>query len=206
VSCDRRRAQTRRRCCLTPANWASRGSSCAAIRASFRRDDCLRPTTARGANVKRSPEIIDLLNEVLAAELVAINQYFLHAKMQQNWGFDALGKHTREESIDEMRHAEEIVHRILFLEGLPNLQRLDKLRVGQTVKEQLESDLALEYAAVKRFNDGIQLCRDKGDNATEQMLVRMLSTEEEHVDWIETQLGLIERLGENAYLAEQLRG
>ncbi len=94
--------------------------------------------------------------------MVAINQYFLHAKMQQNWGFLAIGKRSRDESIDEMRHAEEIVHRILFLEGLPNLQRLDKLHIGQTVPEQLKSDLGLEYAAVKRFNDGIALCRDEG--------------------------------------------
>src|SRR3954447_13583074 len=93
--------------------------------------------------VKGNQEIIDLLNEILAAELVAINQYFLHAKMQQNWGFLSIGKHTRDESIDEMRHAEEIVHRILFLEGLPNLQRLDKLHIGQTLPEQLKSDLAM---------------------------------------------------------------
>jgi bacterioferritin len=155
--------------------------------------------------MKGQKEIIDLLNEVLAAELVAINQYFLHAKMQQNWGLLAIGKHTRDESIDEMRHAEEIVARILFLEGLPNLQRLDRLHIGQTVVEQLKSDLEMEYAAVKRFNDGIALCREKSDNTTEAMLTRMLTSEEAHVDWIETQLSLIERLGEAAYLAEQLR-
>jgi bacterioferritin len=155
--------------------------------------------------VKGNQEIIDLLNEILAAELVAINQYFLHAKMQQNWGFLAIGKRSREESIDEMRHAEEITHRILFLEGLPNLQRLDKLSIGQTLPEQLKSDLGLEYAAVKRFNDGITLCRAKGDNATEAMLTKMLVSEEGHVDWLETQLGLIAKLGEAVYLAEQLR-
>lgn len=156
--------------------------------------------------MKGHKEIIDLLNEVLAAELVAINQYFLHAKMQENWGFLALAKHTRDESIDEMKHAEEIVRRVLFLEGLPNLQKLDRLRIGQTLPEQLKCDLDVEYAAVKRFNDGIALCRVKGDNATEAMLTKMLSTEEEHVDWIETQLGLIDKLGEAVYLAEQLRG
>jgi bacterioferritin len=155
--------------------------------------------------VKGNKDIVDLLNEILAAELVAINQYFLHAKMQQNWGFLAIGKRTRDESIDEMRHAEEIVHRILFLEGLPNLQRLDTLHIGQTLPEQLKSDLAMEYAAVKRFNDGVALCRSKGDNTTEAMLTKMLVTEEEHVDWLETQLGLIAKLGEAIYLAEQLR-
>ena len=156
--------------------------------------------------MKGNPEIIGLLNEILAAELVAINQYFLHAKMQQNWGYLALAKRSREESIDEMRHAEEIIDRVLFLEGLPNLQRLDRLHVGQTLPEQLKSDLQNEYAAVKRFNDGIALCREKGDNTTEALLTKMLISEEGHVDWLETQIKLIEHLGEPIYLAEQLRG
>ncbi|HVY44326.1 MAG TPA: bacterioferritin [Minicystis sp.] len=155
--------------------------------------------------MKGAKEVIDLLNEVLAGELVAINQYFLHAKMCANWGYLALAARTRAESIDEMRHAEELVERILFLEGLPNIQRLDKLHVGQTVPEQLRSDVGLEYAAVKRLNDGIRLCRDKGDNASEELLTRILVSEEKHVDWLETQIGLIERLGEQNYLAEQLR-
>ena len=150
-------------------------------------------------------EIIDVLNEVLAAELVAINQYFLHAKMCKNWGYEVLAARSRAESIDEMKHAEELIDRILFLEGLPNLQRLDPLHVGQTVPEQLKSDLQLEYNAVKRFNAAIQLCRDKADNTTEALLTKMLVSEEEHIDWIETQLGLIDKLGETAYLAEQLR-
>src|SRR5688572_23486876 len=110
--------------------------------------------------MKGSKEVIDALNEVLAGELVAINQYFLHAKMCKNWGYMALADHIRKESIDEMRHAETLVDRILFLDGLPNLQRLDKLNIGQTVPEQLRSDLQLEYAAVKRLNDAIALCRD----------------------------------------------
>ena len=150
-------------------------------------------------------EVIDMLNEVLAAELVAINQYFLHAKMCDNWGFMALAARNRAESIDEMKHAEELIDRILFLEGLPNLQRLDPLHVGQTVTEQLKSDLSLEYAAVKRFNAGIQLCRDRSDNTTEALLTKMLVSEEDHIDWLETQLGLIDKLGETAYLAEQMR-
>lgn len=155
--------------------------------------------------MKGSREVIDVLNEVLAAELVAINQYFLHAKMCRNWGYDRLADYIRKESIDEMKHAETLVERILFLEGLPNLQRLDKLHIGQTVPELLQCDLDLEYRAVKRLNDGIMVCRDKGDHATEDLLKKILVSEEEHVDWIETQIGLIQKLGETAYLAEQLR-
>jgi bacterioferritin len=154
--------------------------------------------------MKGTKEVVDLLNEVLAGELVAINQYFLHAKMCKNWGFNEIAERTRKESIDEMKHAEQLVDRILFLEGLPNLQRLDQLHIGQTVVEQLKSDLQLEYAAVKRLNDGIQLCRDKRDNTSEVLLTGILVSEEDHVDWLETQIGLIEKLGETAYLAEQL--
>jgi bacterioferritin len=149
--------------------------------------------------------ILDLLNEVLAGELVAINQYFLHAKMCKNWGFDALAARHRAESIDEMKHAEALVDRILFLEGLPNLQRLDTLHVGQTVPEQFTSDLDFEYAAVKRLNAGIKLCRDQGDNASEQLLLKILVSEEEHIDWLETQISLVKQLGETAYLAEQMK-
>lgn len=155
--------------------------------------------------MKGSKEVIDALNEVLAAELVAINQYFLHAKMCKNWGYVALADYIRKESIDEMRHAETLVDRILFLDGLPNLQRLDKLNIGTTVPEQLRSDLQLEYNAVKRLNDGIALCREKGDGASEELLRKILIAEEDHVDWIETQLNLIDKLGEVAYLAEQIR-
>ena len=155
--------------------------------------------------MKGSKEVIDLLNEVLAGELVAINQYFLHYRMLDNWGYEVLSGRSREESIEEMKHADRLIARILFLEGLPNLQRLDPLHVGQTPVEQMKSDLQLEYAAVKRLNAGIALCRDKGDNATEAMLTEILVSEEDHVDWLETQLGLVDQLGEKAYLAEQLR-
>jgi bacterioferritin len=155
--------------------------------------------------MKGQKEIIELLNEVLAAELVAINQYFLHSKMCNNWGYKALGAHSRAESIGEMKHADDIIERILFLDGLPNLQRLDKLNIGQTVLEQLRSDLALEYAAVKRLNDGIRLCRDRGDNGSEDLLMKILIAEEGHIDWLETQLRLIDELGDKNYLAEQLR-
>jgi bacterioferritin len=155
--------------------------------------------------MKGAKEVIEVLNEVLAAELVAINQYFLHAKMCRNWGYEALAAKTREESIGEMKHAEAIVDRILFLEGLPNLQRLDKLHIGQTVAEQLRSDLELEYMAVTRLNDAIVLCRQKGDNTTEMLLSKILGSEEDHIDWLEAQLTLIEQVGEKAYLAEQIR-
>jgi bacterioferritin len=154
--------------------------------------------------MKGGREVIDLLNEVLAGELVAINQYFLHAKMCDNWGFKKIGARVRAESIDEMKHADWLVERILFLDGLPNLQRLDKLNIGQTVPEQMKSDLGLEMHAVKLLNGGIALCRDKGDNATEALLSEILVSEEAHIDWLETQIRLIEQLGESAYLAEQL--
>jgi len=154
--------------------------------------------------MKGHKEVIEALNEVLAGELVAINQYFLHAKMCKNWGFHALAKKIRDESIDEMKHADEIIDRILFLEGLPNLQRLDKLHIGETVQEQFKCDLALEHDAVKRLRDSIALCRDKGDRTSEDLFASILEAEEEHIDWIETQLGLIETLGEKHYLAQQL--
>jgi bacterioferritin len=155
--------------------------------------------------MKGAKEIIEVLNEVLAGELVSINQYFLHAKMCKNWGFVVIADKVRAESIDEMKHAEALVDRILFLEGLPNLQRLDKLHIGQTVPEQFRCDLELEYAAMKRLNDGIDLCRQKGDNGSEALLSKILLSEEDHIDWLEAQLNLIEVLGEKAYLAEQLR-
>jgi bacterioferritin len=154
--------------------------------------------------MKGAKEVIETLNEVLAGELVAINQYFLHAKMCSNWGYKKLHEKIRAESIDEMRHADQIIDRILFLDGLPNLQRLDKLHVGQTVPEQLKSDLELEQHALKRLRDGITVCRDAADRTSEELLVSILAAEEEHIDWIETQLGLIDQIGEKHYLAQQL--
>ncbi|MDC3959349.1 bacterioferritin [Polyangium jinanense] len=154
--------------------------------------------------MKGDRDVIHALNEVLAAELVAINQYFMHAKMCENWGYLALAARSRDESIDEMRHAEAIMQRILFLEGLPNLQRLDKLNVGQTVPEQFKSDLDLEYAAVTRLNSSIALCREKGDHTSESLLRSILAGEEEHIDWLETQLDLLQKLGEPLYLSQQL--
>lgn len=154
--------------------------------------------------MKGKAEIIELLNEVLTAELTAINQYFIHAKMLKNWGFNKLGDHVYAESIDEMKHADEIIERILFLEGIPNLQRYGKINVGETPIEQFRLDLDMEYAALERFNRGVALCRDLGDNGTRELLERMLVSEEKHADWLETQLSLVERLGETAYLAEQM--
>lgn len=154
--------------------------------------------------MKGSKEVIEALNEVLAGELVAINQYFLHSRMCENWGYLGLAKKIRAESIDEMRHADELVGRILFLEGLPNLQRLDKLHVGETVPEQFKSDLELEHHALKRLREGIEVCRSKGDRTSEDLLAKILSAEEAHVDWLETQLGLVDALGEKHYLAQQL--
>jgi bacterioferritin len=147
-------------------------------------------------------EIIALLNDQLTSELTAINQYFLHAKMQQNWGLTKLAAYTRAESIDEMRHAEKITDRILFLEGLPNYQRLFSLRIGQTVREQLQSDLAVELEVVERLRPGITMCREKGDHTTANLFEEILADEEHHIDYIETNLELLDRLGEQLYHAQ----
>jgi bacterioferritin len=148
------------------------------------------------------PEVIALLNEQLTSELTAINQYFLHAKMQQNWGLTKLAAYTREESIDEMRHAEKLTDRILLLDGLPNYQRLGTLNIGQTVREQLQSDLAIEVAVVERLRPGIAMCREKGDMTSANLFEEILADEEHHIDYIETNLALIDRLGEQLYLAQ----
>jgi bacterioferritin len=154
--------------------------------------------------MKGHPDIIQLLNDVLTNELTAINQYFIHSKMCANWGFDKLAAKIRLESIDEMKHADELITRILFLEGVPNLQKLSKLRVGETVKEQFEADLALEHAALKMLNAGIDAARKAGDNGSEELLKRILVAEEAHTDWLETQLETMKQVGEQNYLAQQL--
>lgn len=146
-------------------------------------------------------QIIELLNEQLTAELTAINQYFLHAKMQQNWGYTKLADYTRDESIDEMRHAERLTDRILFLEGLPNYQRLGTLHIGQTVREQLRADLEVELSVVQRLRPGIALMREKGDITSARIFEEILEDEEKHIDYLETELGLMETLGEQLYLA-----
>ncbi|GAB3151946.1 bacterioferritin [Microbispora hainanensis] len=145
-------------------------------------------------------EIIALLNEQLTSELTAINQYFLHAKLQENWGYTKLAAITRAESIDEMRHAEELTDRILFLEGLPNYQKLNTLHIGQTVREQLQADLELELSVVKRLRPGIALMRERGDITSATLFERILADEEHHIDYLETELGLLESLGEQLYL------
>ncbi|MEV7803959.1 bacterioferritin [Microbispora sp. NPDC088329] len=145
-------------------------------------------------------EIIALLNEQLTSELTAINQYFLHAKLQENWGYTKLAAITRAESIDEMRHAEELTDRILFLEGLPNYQKLNTLHIGQTVKEQLQADLELELGVIKRLRPGIALMRERGDITSATLFERILADEEHHVDYLETELGLLDSLGEQLYL------
>ena len=156
--------------------------------------------------MKGNEEVLSLLNQLLTNELTAINQYFIHAKMCENWGYDRLAAKICAESIDEMRHADMVISRILFLDGIPNLQRYHKLHVGQTVKEQLESDRELEYAAIAFLNQGVKQARDINDNATEDLLTRILVSEEQHTDWIETQLELIRQVGEQNYLAQQIKG
>jgi bacterioferritin len=156
--------------------------------------------------MRGDPELIELLNEVLTAELTTINQYFIHAKLCENWGYPTLAKKLREESIDEMRDAEEIIGRILYLEGTPNLQRLSPVLVGETVPEQFEVDAAIERAAIERYNRGIALAVAKGDNGTRDLLESKLTGEESHLDWIETQQRIIGEIGLANYLAQQLHG
>ncbi len=154
--------------------------------------------------MRGDPAVIEALNGILTAELTAINQYFIHSKMCRNWGFLRLAKHNHHESIEEMKHADSVIERILFLDGLPNMQRLGAIRVGETVPEQFKVDLALELDAVKRYNAAIALCAEKSDAGTREMLEDLLKDEESSVDWHETQLDLIEKIGAELYLAEQL--
>jgi bacterioferritin len=154
--------------------------------------------------MKGDPRVIDLLNEVLTGELTAINQYFLHARMCKNWGYDHLAEKIRKESIDEMKHADMLIERVLFLGGLPNLQKLGKLAIGTTVVEMLQNDLAVENTAIPLLNKGIQTCRDLGDNGSEDLLTRILVSEEAHVDWLEAQLELVKQLGAQLYQSQQI--
>jgi bacterioferritin len=147
-------------------------------------------------------QVLELLNEQLTAELTAISQYFLHAKMQENLGWVKLARHTRAESFDEMRHAEKLADRILFLESLPNFQRLFPLRIGQTVSEMLQADLAVEIEAVDRLRRGVEYMRGAADITSANIFESILAEEEEHIDYLETQLGLLDKLGEPLYLAQ----
>jgi bacterioferritin len=154
--------------------------------------------------MKTDPEVIRILNDLLTNELTAINQYFIHAKLCDHWGFGKLGSKIRAESIDEMKHADQVITRILYLEGVPNLQRLHKIQVGETVREAFSADVQLEYAAIKFLNESIEALRRIGEHGSEELLRNILVAEEEHTDWLETQLDLIDKLGEQAYLAEQM--
>ena len=153
--------------------------------------------------MQSSPETIELLNDVLTAELTAINQYFVHAKMCDNWGYKRLAEKGREESFGEMKHAEELIERILYLEGVPNMQRLATVRVGETVPEQLRAELDTEKEAITRLAAGIEQCR-RTDEGSRLLLEKILADEEQHADWLETQLGLIDQLGEGLYLNTQV--
>lgn len=155
--------------------------------------------------MKGDSRIIDLLNDVLTGELTAVNQYFLHAKMLLNWGYKYLGKKIRDESIDEMKHSDRLIERILFLDGLPNLQKLNKLTIGTGVIEILKNDLAYELSTVPKLNQGMATCRDLGDNGSEDLLRHILVESEEHVDWLESQLELVKQMGDAHYLAQQIR-
>ena len=150
--------------------------------------------------------VIEALNDVLTAELTAINQYFVHHKMCENWGYEKLSRKKREESIEEMKHADEVIERILFLEGVPNMQRLSPVRVGEDPIEQHKLDLDLELAAVKRLNEAIALARESADNGTRELLEDILENEEESVDWLEAQLHLVKEVGKQQYLAEMING
>jgi bacterioferritin len=151
------------------------------------------------------PQIIDVLNDVLTAELTAINQYFVHSKMCANWGYPRLAKKKWDESIEEMKHADKVIERILFLDGTPNMQRLSPVRVGEDPVEQHKLDLEMELAARKRLNDGIALCVSKGDNGTRELFAEILESEEEGIDWLEAQLHVIGEIGKENYLAQQVR-
>jgi bacterioferritin len=154
--------------------------------------------------MKGDAKVIAVLNEVLKAELTAINQYFLHAEMCENWGYEKLAKHTRKESIEEMQHAEKLMERILYLDGTPNMTDYFKINIGPNVKAQLQNDLNVEYDAVKRLNRGVALCVQVGDNGTRDLLEGILTDEEEHIDWLEAQLHAISEMGIENYLAQHL--
>jgi bacterioferritin len=154
--------------------------------------------------MKGDAKVIAVLNQVLKAELTAINQYFLHAEMCENWGYEKLAKHVRKESIEEMQHAEILMEHILFLDGTPNMSDYFKINIGQDVKAQFENDLNVEYDAVKRLNEGIAICVKVGDNGSRELLEKILTDEEEHIDWLEAQLHSIKEMGIGNYLAQHL--
>ena len=155
--------------------------------------------------MKGSKKVIAELNAALKEELTAINQYFLHAEMCENWHYDKLGDYIKKQSIDEMKHAEVLIERLLFLDATPNMTELMKLTVGRNVREQIEGDLKLEVEAVTMYNRAIQIARDEGDNASRVLFERLLKDEEDHVDWLEAQMHQIQELGYERYLSQQIR-
>jgi len=154
--------------------------------------------------MKGDPKVVELLNEVLTSELTAINQYFIHYKMLENWGYRRLASVKRKESIEEMKHADKVIERILLLEGIPNMQRLSPVKVGESPVEMNEVDLALELDAVERLNRGIALATQAADNGSRALLEEILIEEEEAIDWLEAQLGLVQEIGKENYLAQML--
>ncbi len=156
--------------------------------------------------MKGNDQVIQVLNEVLCAELTAVNQYFVHSMMCRNWGYRKLADYLRKESIGEMKHAQEVIERILYLEGVPNMQKYFKINVGQNVRQQMEFDVAVEYDAVKRLNDGIEVATKAADNGSRAILEGILRSEEEHIDWLEAQIHVIQEAGYENYLAQQLEG
>jgi bacterioferritin len=156
--------------------------------------------------MKGNEEVIQVLQDVLCAELTAVNQYFIHARMCENWGYAKLAAYTRKESIEEMKHAQEVIDRILYFDGAPNVQKYMKINVGLDVPEQFHNDLDLEHQAVPRLNKGIEVARNHGDNGTRALLEQILRDEEEHVDWLEAQLHQVKEMGAENYLAQQIEG
>jgi bacterioferritin len=155
--------------------------------------------------MKGNPKVLDHLNKGLREELTAINQYFVHAEMCHNWGYHGLGSHIRKQSIDEMKHAEALIERVLFLDATPTMEPMP-LNIGPNVRKQLESDLGLEHGAVRSYNEAIAACREAGDNTSRELFERLLKDEEGHVDWLEEQLHLIDEVGYERYLSQQIKG
>jgi bacterioferritin len=160
---------------------------------------------SEAGNVKGNSKVIEVLSQCLKAELTAINQYFLHSEMCENWGYERLAKLMKKESIEEMVHAEKLIERILFLDGTPNMSDYFKINIGTTVEQQFRNDVQLEYDAVKRLNAGIKTCTETGDNGSRTLLEEILSDEEHHIDWLEAQLHAMTEMGVKNYLTEQLK-